>query len=131
VARVRRWLVRVTWLGLAWALLLGLTGGFVISLGPFHASSRGTRNPLLLAALAMVLTWVLGPRGHRRAAFAAAWREALQPLGRVLASVGIETSASAARVTVAIVAVAIVGIGLVKGSHVAGGPTCGRRAPSA
>jgi hypothetical protein len=116
-----RWLVRVTWLGLVWALLLQLTGGFVLSIGPLHLSSRRTRHPLLLAVVALALTWVVAPRGHRRSAFADAWRDTSRPWLRRLARVGGRTPTPEARVAVAALALAIVVIGLVKGAHVAGG----------
>jgi hypothetical protein len=121
MAVAMRWLVGVTWLGLVWALVLQVTGGFVLSIGPLHLSSRGPRNPLLLALVSLVLTWVIAPSRRRRSAFAAAWQDASRPLLHVLARVGSRTPTLAARVVVASVALAIVVIGLVQGAHVAGG----------
>jgi len=106
--RLRRGLVFLTCLALAWAALVGVTGGFVLSRGWLHISSRSARNPVLLAVLALAATWALGPGGRRGRALLAAWH-------------GMGHPAVAAPAAAGLVAVTLVAIGLVKGAHVAGG----------
>ena len=100
--RLRRSLVFLTCLALAWAVLVGVTDGFAFSRGRLHISARSARNPLFLAVVALVATWALGPGGRRGRALLAAWQ-------------------NAAGAVAGLVAVTLVAIGVVKGAHVAGG----------
>jgi len=118
---LRRGLVFLTCLALAWAVLLDVTGGFVLSRGWLHISSRSARNPLLLAVLALAATWALGPGGRRGRALLAAWEDASGVAVRRFNRTGMGNPAVAAPAAAGCVAVALVAIGLVKGAHVAGG----------
>ena len=94
--RLRRGLVFLTGLALAWAVLLGATDGFVFSRGWLHISSRSARNPLLLAVLALAATWALGPGGRRGRALLATWRDAAGVVVRLFDRTGTGIPAVAA-----------------------------------
>ena len=99
-----RWLAAITYLALSWAVLVKATGGFVLSLGWFHFSSRSARNPFLIALVSLVATWALSRGGHRDGrAVPATWKRAWPPL------------------VAGFVALALVILGVAKGAHVAGG----------
>src|SRR5690242_14751075 len=100
---LRRWLASVTYLALAWAVLVEMTGGFVLRYGWFHFSSRSSRNPFLLALLSLGATWALSRRGHHGRTLPPAWERAWAP-----AAAGL-------------IALALVTLGVARGAHVAGG----------
>ena len=61
----RRWgrrLLVAAGLLLGWAVVIALTGGFLIELGPIRLSSRNASRVLLLALLALVSAWRLAYR---------------------------------------------------------------------
>src|SRR5262245_45823587 len=68
-----------------WALVVGLTGGFVLSLGGMRLSSRSMRNALILFGLAMAAAWAIAPRGRRMSALAAAWARVAGPVDTAVA----------------------------------------------
>ena len=97
-----RWLAAVTYLALAWAVLVEMTGGFVLSRDWLHFSSRSARNPFLIALLSLAVTWALSRRGHRGRSVPPAWERAWAPAVAGLA------------------ALTLVILGVAKGAHVAG-----------
>jgi len=97
---LRRVLVWLTWLALAGAVMVRVTGGFAVALGALRISSRSVRNPLLLASFFLVATWALAPAGRRGRELRAAWRDVSPPAVAGLA------------------AALLVAIGLLKGAHV-------------
>ena len=84
LAFLRRRLIELTVGALAWTLMLVLSGGFVVSLGPLRISSRNPRSPLALALIgliaAAVVSRVLGVPLLPWAALRARLRKFLAPL---------------------------------------------------
>jgi hypothetical protein len=112
---MRRFFLAITGLAVAWALVIAVSGGFVVRLGAMRVSSRSPVNPLLIALAAGVIAWLLSPRGQR---------------GRVLASDLAHAATGVRRLVnarwfpgllAAILSVGIVMVGLVQGARVAGG----------
>lgn len=52
---------------LVWALLLMVTGGFVVRVGEVSVSSRAPRNAFLIALLAVLIAWTCAPTERRSA----------------------------------------------------------------
>ena len=101
-AVLRRWLASVTYLALVWAVLVEMTGGFVLRSGWFHFSSRSARNPFLLAVLSLGATWVFSRRDQHRLAVPVTWERVWAPTAAGL------------------IALTLVILGIAKGAHVAG-----------
>jgi len=59
LAFLRRRLLELTVCALAWTVMLVLSGGFVVSLGPLRVSSRNPRPPLLLALVGLIAAAVV------------------------------------------------------------------------
>src|SRR6187399_2967625 len=76
---LRRVLMWLTWLALAGAVMVRVTGGFAVALGALRISSRSVRHPLLLASFFLVATWALAPAGRRGRELRAAWRDVSPP----------------------------------------------------
>lgn len=81
-----RWLPAVTYLALAWAVLVEMTGGFVLRYGWFRFSSRSALTAFLLALLSLAATWVLSRRGHHSRDAPATWERAWAPAAAGLVS---------------------------------------------
>jgi len=92
----------VTYVALAWGLIVETTGGFDLSLGWFRFSSHSPRNPFLIALISLAVSWAWRDRTQRGSTWFAARERGW------------------ASATAAVVAVALVFIGLTKGAHVAG-----------
>ena len=86
--RLRRALLVLCALAAAWALVISLTGGFVVRVGGTRVSSRTPVNPLLMALIAGLAAAALSPRDWRRSVredrtwFRLVGAAALQPLLR-------------------------------------------------
>ena len=119
-----RWVHRLLLLAAVFvvaAIVISLTGGFVLSLGPIRLSVRGIRNPLLLGVLCLGGAWVIAPRGQRWRSLVDEWSRIVAPLERAAASVTPATWKRAADVSAAAMAIALIVVGLTRGSMVAGG----------
>jgi 4-amino-4-deoxy-L-arabinose transferase-like glycosyltransferase len=100
-------LVAVSWALLAWAVLVAVTEGFVLSAGPLRVSSHRVLPPALASALAYAGAHLLaGPQ--------------VEEVGRRLRS----TLFAIAPAAVAILAVCVVAVGTARTSRVAGGSDC-------
>jgi len=61
LTRLRRWLLLLSAAAAAWALVVALTGGFVVRFAFIRLSSRSPRNSILLALLCVLAVGVLTP----------------------------------------------------------------------
>lgn len=131
-ARLRRGLVVLAAMSLIWAVVVMLTGGIGFRYGPIFFSSRGPRNPLILAVLFAMLACVIAPAGAKRVALV---RDGMW-LGRGTGSLVLRwwrrwvrfeswlvyrIPARAPAVLAAIVAVGVVALGFKEGAFVAAG----------
>ncbi|HLG59063.1 MAG TPA: glycosyltransferase family 39 protein [Vicinamibacterales bacterium] len=112
---MRRFSLAITGLAVAWALVITVSGGFVVRLGAMRVSSRSPVNPLLIALAAGALAWMLSPRGRRGRVLASDLRLAATGVGRLV------TARWFAGLMAAAISVGIVMVGLVQGARVAGG----------
>lgn len=69
-ARLRRALSRIGLLAAVWAVILAVTNGVAVALGPIHFSSRNARNPAIGALILLAAAFLLAPAGRRRQALA-------------------------------------------------------------
>src|SRR5262245_33844650 len=69
-----------------WALVVGLTGGFVLSIGGVRLSSRSMRNALILFGLAMAAACALAPAGRRMRALSDGWARVAGPVDAAVAA---------------------------------------------
>ena len=67
-ARLRRALSRIGLLAAVWAVVLAVTNGVAVALGPIHFSSRNARNPAIGALILLSAAFLLAPAGRRREA---------------------------------------------------------------
>jgi hypothetical protein len=104
-----------------WALVVGLTGGFVLSVGGMRLSSRSMRNALILFGLAMAAAWAIAPRGQRLRVLAEAWARVAGPLDAAVAAWHPQLLHRTADVLALVMAVAVVVTGVTRGAFVAGG----------
>src|SRR5512134_49125 len=97
-----------------WALLVAVSGGFVIHLGALRISSRRALNPSLVAVAAALLAWALSRPDERRRALERVLPEALEGRGpgRVAAAA---TRRFAPPIVVGAAMAAVVWFGLSKG----------------
>jgi hypothetical protein len=119
-----RWLHRLLFLAAVFVLLaivIGLTGGFVLSLGGLRVSVRNLRNPLLLTALCVAAAWAIAPRGQRWHALGVAWSRVATPVETAFASLSPATWRRVADLSAVAMAIAMIVVGVTKGSMVAGG----------
>lgn len=79
----RRALLTVAAVAALWALVVTLTGGVSIELGPLNISSRNPRNPALAAGVLVAVLWAIAPRGTRIAAARADGRWIASNAGRL------------------------------------------------
>lgn len=118
-ATIRRGLLQLATLAYAVTLAIALTGGGILTLGALRLSARGTRNPLLVLALAVAAALALAPRGRRWRTLADEWGAITAPLERAVTRLP-TSGASAARAAAGLVAVAVVAAGLLIGAGAAG-----------
>ncbi len=71
-SRVRQAALMLSAAAGAWALIVALTGGFFMRLGPVRISSRSVANPGIAALVAAAAAWLLATRDERRRAIPAA-----------------------------------------------------------
>src|SRR5262245_32798534 len=119
-----RWLHRLLFLAAVFVLLaivIGLTGGFMLSLGGLRVSVRNLRNPLLLTALCVAAAWAIAPRGQRWHALGVAWSRVVTPVETAFASLSPATWRRVADLSAVAMAIAMIVTGVTKGSMVAGG----------
>ncbi len=125
----RLWLLLVMVAGLAaiWTIVVILSGGFVLRIGSVRIlSSRGARNPAIIAALSALAAWVwFGSRHFRtlwrpRRVAARLW-STLEMCFGVLMRVGRELPSQTAPVIAAAASFAVVIVALTRGALVAGG----------
>ena len=64
-----------------WALAVGLTGGFVLSIGGMRLSSRSMRNALILFGIALAGAWALAPPGRRMRTLSESWARVAGAVG--------------------------------------------------
>jgi hypothetical protein len=88
------WLLVLAVVMLLWALAVGLTGGFVFSIGGMRLSSRSMRNALMVFSLAMAAAWAIAPRGRRRSALSEAWTRLAGPVDTARRGVELAPAAS-------------------------------------
>jgi hypothetical protein len=104
-----------------WALVVGLTGGFVLWLGDVRLSSRGARNPFIFSAVCLAAAWAIAPWGRRWRSLAESCRRLLTPMEVALASVSHGAWVRLSDLLVVAIVVAVIAIGVTKGSMVVGG----------
>lgn len=104
-----------------WALVIGLTGGFVLSIGGMRLSSRSMRNALILFSLAMAAAWAIAPGGRRMQALADAWARVAGPLDAAIAALNPRLLHRTADLLALVIAIAVVVTGVTRGAFVAGG----------
>ena len=115
------WLLVLAVVMLLWALAVGLTGGFVLSIGGMRLSSRSMRNALMVFSLAMAAAWAIAPRGRRRSALSEAWTRLAAPVDAAVAAWSPRLLHRTADVLAAAMAITVVVIGVTMGALVAGG----------
>jgi hypothetical protein len=105
-----------------WALLLALTGGFVLSIGPFlELPSHRPRNPALIAFFAGLAACALSTADQRRSFVRVAARCIERSVPAPVLAFLREPPSQVAPVGGAIVAVAVVIVGLLRGNTAVGG----------
>ena len=116
--RISHLLLGAALLGAFWAGVVALTGGFAFELDAIRLSSRGPRNPLIIAVLGGLGGWALLPAGQRRSAS----RRLRAAVGRALAAFAFVAQFPRAVPSLVVVAAAsISAIGVQQGALVAGG----------
>jgi hypothetical protein len=115
------WLLVVAAAMLLWALMVGITGGFVLAAGGLRLSSRGTRNVMIGFSLAVALAWAIAPSGRRWPALSQAWARLAGPVDAAVTSWDARMLHRMADALAAAVIVAVVVLGVTKGAFVIGG----------
>jgi hypothetical protein len=103
-------------LAACWMLVVMWTGGAVWYLGGVRISSRGPRNPALVAVLSLVIAWVIAPPGQRTHAVAAECRWLLDLVARRMPRIR-----PPAALVAAVAAAAVVAVGVTEGAGAVGG----------
>jgi hypothetical protein len=93
-ARLARLLALLSLLALAWALVVALTGGFFVRLGPVRLSSRNPWNPLLVALAGALVVGAMSRRPEIRAVLGAEWRRWWHLVDRLVRALGCVLRAS-------------------------------------
>jgi hypothetical protein len=106
---------------LLWALVVGLTGGFVLSIGGLRLSSRSMRNALIGFTLCVAGAWLSAPPGKRWHTVADTWARLTAPVDAAVASWNPLVLRRIAESLAIAAAIAVTVIGITKGSLVAGG----------
>ena len=91
---IRRALLSISALAVVWAMVIDVTGGFYLQLGPIRFSSRIPSNPLLIALVAALGWLVMLQRAGVRTAFRDDW-EWSQPAIRPLRFLNVQRAALA------------------------------------
>ncbi len=104
-----------------WALVVGFTGGFVLSIGGVRLSSRSMRNALIIFSLAMTAAWAVAPHGRRLRVLSEAWARVAGSVDAAIAARSPRLLHRTADALALVIAVAVVVTGVTRGSLVAGG----------
>jgi hypothetical protein len=104
-----------------WALVVGLTGGFVLSIGGMRLSSRSMRNALIVFSLAMAAAWAIAPRGRRMRTLSESWARVAGPFDAAIAALNSRLLHRTADALALVMAIAVVATGVTRGAFVAGG----------
>jgi hypothetical protein len=114
--RLVRGLVLLAAVAVGWALVVMWTGGAVWFVGGVRISSRGPRNPALVALLSIAIAWVVATPGQRGRHLAGEYQRLTEWISRRVSWVRLRPP-----VVAAIAAIGIVVVGLTESAGVAGG----------